>query len=193
MCRSMFLFANRSPAICGTPEGLKRGPNGLPVQRVLRLELDKLTSQLLALTDPAERGLAAHGVRDAEVVGDTELRVRGEAEKVGPVIPRSYLSAVFVADAPAINATRSGRLELANWLTSDSNPLAPRVFVNRVWAKLFGRGLVGTVDNFGVTGDAPSHPELLDHLALATMADGWSQRRLLRRLVLTRTCRDTSQ
>jgi Protein of unknown function (DUF1553)/Protein of unknown function (DUF1549)/Planctomycete cytochrome C len=173
-------------AVRGTPEGLKPGPNGVPFQRTLRLELDKLQGQLFALTDPAERGLAAHGVRDAEKVGDTELRVRGEAEKVGPLIPRGFLTAVPVANATTINPAQSGRLELAQWLTSDSNPLTPRVFVNRVWAKLFGRGLVGTVDNFGVTGDPPTHPELLDNLASSTVADGWSLRRLVRRLVLTR-------
>jgi hypothetical protein len=173
-------------AVRGTPEGLKPGPNGVPFQRTLRLELDKLQSQLFALTDPAERGLAAHGVRDAEKVGDTELRVRGEAEKVGPLIPRGFLTAVPVANASSINPTQSGRLELANWLANDTNPLTPRVFVNRVWSKLFGRGLVGTVDNFGVTGDPPTHPELLDHLASSTVADGWSLRRLVRRLVLTR-------
>jgi mono/diheme cytochrome c family protein len=173
-------------AVRGTPEGLKPGPNGVPFQRTLRLELDKLQSQLFAFTDPAERGLAAHGVRDAEKVGDTELRVRGEAEKVGPLIPRGFLTAVPVANSPTINPSQSGRLELANWLANDANPLTSRVFVNRVWSKLFGRGLVGTVDNFGVTGDPPTHPELLDHLASSTVADGWSLRRLVRRLVLTR-------
>ncbi|MFM7073905.1 MAG: DUF1549 and DUF1553 domain-containing protein, partial [Planctomycetota bacterium] len=173
-------------AVRGTAEGLKPGPNGVPFQRTLRIELDKLQLQLNALTDPAERGLAAHGVRDAEKIGDTELRVRGEAEKVGPIIPRGFLTALPVPNAPGVNPAQSGRLELAQWLASDANPLTPRVFVNRVWSKLFGRGLVGTVDNFGVTGDAPTHPELLDHLASGTVADGWSLRRLVRRLVLTR-------
>jgi hypothetical protein len=180
------LAKDKWDAVRGTAEGLKPGPNGVPFQRTLRIELDKLQLQLNALTDPAERGLAAHGVRDAEKIGDTELRVRGEAEKVGPLIPRGFLMVLPVPNAPSVNPSQSGRLELAQWLVSDANPLTPRVFVNRVWSKLFGRGLVGTVDNFGLTGDAPTHPELLDYLANATVSDGWSLRRLIRRLVLTR-------
>ena len=80
-------------------------------------------------------------------------------------MPRGYLSLLSVPDAPPINSSQSGRLELAYWLTSDQNVLASRVIVNRIWRHLFGRGLVSSVDNFGVTGDTPSHPDLLDHLA----------------------------
>lgn len=173
-------------AVRGKPEGLKQGANGVPYQRTLRQAYEDLQSRLLKLTDPVERGGAAHGVGEAERIADTELRVRGEAEKLGPVIPRGFLTAVNVPGAAPINPHQSGRLEFANWLASDSNPLTPRVFANRVWARLFGRGLVSTVDNFGVTGDAPSHPELLDHLATSTIADGWSLKRLVRRLALTR-------
>ena len=72
------------------------------------------------------------------------------------------------------------------WLASSQNPLTPRVIVNRTWAHLFGRGLVLTVDNFGVTGDKPSHPELLDHLANEFIRGGWSAKKLIRTLVLTR-------
>ncbi|MFO0902266.1 MAG: PSD1 and planctomycete cytochrome C domain-containing protein [Pirellulales bacterium] len=174
-------------SVRGTPEGLAKGPNGVPHQRKLRDAYEALQGQLGALTDPAARGLVAHGVRDAEKVGDTELRVRGEAEKRGPPIPRGYLTAFSVPGAPPVEATASGRLQLAQWLTSDANPLTSRVFVNRVWAHLFGRGIVGTVDNFGVTGTPPTHPELLDYLAQASLDDGWSLKRLVRRLVLTRT------
>ena len=84
-----------------------------------------------------------------------------------------------------MNPQQSGRLELAEWLTSPQNPLTPRVIVNRVWHHLFGEGLVSTVDNFGVTGDVPSHPELLDHLAGRFVRDGWSIKKLVRTIVLT--------
>jgi hypothetical protein len=80
----------------------------------------------------------------------------------------------------------SGRRELADWLASPSNPLTARVIVNRVWLHLFGRGLVSTPDNFGFAGARPSHPELLDTLAVDFMNDGWSIKRLIRRIVLSR-------
>ena len=173
-------------AIRGTPEGRQLGPNGQTKGRAVRLEYERREFELQALTDPAQRGLGAHGVRDAKVMADTEVRIRGEAEKLGPVVPRGFLTAFGVPNARPINPKQSGRLELAEWLTSDRNPLTARVLVNRVWSHLFGRGLVSTVDNFGVTGDAPTHPALLDHLAATFVADGWSVKKLVRRLVLTR-------
>jgi len=96
------------------------------------------------------------------------------------------LKVVEFAGQPAIPEDKSGRLELAQWLTSPENPLTSRVVVNRVWHHLFGAGLVRSVDNFGVTGDAPSHSELLDYLANSFVVDGWSTKRLIRRLVLSR-------
>lgn len=128
-------------------------------------------------------------MRDSNEIADTEYRIRGEAEALGPVVPRGYLSLLSVPNAAPIPADQSGRLELAQWLTSPENSLASRVIVNRVWRHLFGRGIVSTVDNFGTTGDVPSHPELLDHLAGRFVDDGWSLKKLIRTLVLTRTYR----
>jgi hypothetical protein len=84
------------------------------------------------------------------------------------------------------SAGQSGRLELAEWLASTDNPLTSRVMVNRIWQHLFGTGLVRTPDNFGVNGERPSHPELLDYLAYEFVEDGWSIKRMIRRLVMTR-------
>jgi len=173
-------------AIRGTPEGLKLAANGFPTQRPFRLKYEAALASYNALTDPAERGFAVHGVRDAQLIADTEVRVRGEAEKLGPVVPRGFLTAFEVPGAAKVNAKQSGRLELGHWLASAQNPLTSRVFVNRVWQHLFGTGIVNTVDNFGVTGGAPSHPELLDHLATRFNADGQSLKALVRQLVLTR-------
>ena len=172
--------------IRGTPEGLKAGKNGQPTQRPFRIRYERAQTELLALTDPAARGYAVHGVRDAEKVADTQVRIRGEAERLGPTVPRGFLSALEVPGAPSVNPTQSGRLELAKWLTSPANPLTPRVIVNRAWYHLFGQGIVTTVDNFGVTGDRPSHPELLDHLASRFVEEGWSMKKLVRTLVLSR-------
>jgi cytochrome c553 len=176
-------------AIQGTPEGLAKGPDGFPRQRPFRLKMQKKQAEYAALSDPAMKGRVALGVRDAKAVADTEVRIRGEAEKLGPVVPRGFLSLLPVPDAPKINPSQSGRLELAQWLTSEQNPLTPRVMANRVWQHLFSKGLVQSVDNFGVTGDTPSHPELLDHLAHRFIAEGWSVKKLVRAIVLTRTYR----
>src|SRR5436305_9164842 len=89
-------------------------------------------------------------------------------------------------------ARQSGRLQLADWLASADNPLPARVFVNRVWHWLFGSGIVRTVDNFGTTGETPSHPELLDHLAVRFVEGGWSVKALVRSIVLSRTYRQSS-
>src|SRR5262249_7525825 len=114
------------------------------------------------------------------------IRIRGEAERLGPVVPRGFLTVFAVPGAPRVDPKGSGRLELAQWLTSPRNPLTPRVMVNRVWRYLFGQGLVLSVDNFGVTGDAPSHPELLDYLAARFIEEGWSVKKLVRAIVLSR-------
>ncbi|MGC4013892.1 MAG: DUF1553 domain-containing protein [Luteolibacter sp.] len=126
-----------------------------------------------------------HGVREAPVVADTQIRIRGEAERLGPAVPRGFLTTFQVPGTPAVETGHSGRLELADWLTSPENPLTPRVLVNRAWLHLFGHGIVVTADNFGTTGDTPSHPELLDYLAGRFVAEGWSLKKLVRTLVLS--------
>ncbi|MGE3804496.1 MAG: PSD1 and planctomycete cytochrome C domain-containing protein [Gemmataceae bacterium] len=156
-------------------------------QALLRKKMRDMQNQLLTLDDPAAKGQAALGVRDARNIGDTQIRLRGEAERLGPVVPRGFLSILDVPDVRGINPKQSGRLELARWLTSANNPLTARVIVNRLWHHLFGQGIVATVDNFGVTGDSPSHPELLDHLTERFVREGWSIKKLIRTLVLTRT------
>jgi cytochrome c553 len=155
--------------------------------------LDYYDSQMLLRLTPAggssrkaASGPVALGVRDAVTVADTAIRIRGIAEKLGPIVPRGFLSVVHYPNEPILNVKQSGRLELAQWLTSPQNPLSSRVIVNRVWHHLFGEGIVKTVDNFGVTGEAPSHPELLDRLATRFIRDGWSIKRLVRTIVLTR-------
>lgn len=176
-------------AIRGTPEGLALGPNGRPKQQPFRLKMVKAQQDLFALTDPAALGKVAYGVREAKIIGDTEVRIRGEAEKRGPTVPRGFLSTLEFPDQPKVNRSQSGRLELAQWLTSDQNPLTQRVIVNRIWQHLFQRGIVTTVDNFGTTGDRPTHAELLDGLAHQFVDGGWSVKKLVRTIVLSHTYR----
>jgi cytochrome c553 len=171
------------------PKKSKAGPEREEQLTAVRKRIKSIQANLISLTDPAANGGVAFGVRDAVKVGDTELRIRGEAEKLGPVVPRGFLSIFDVPGAPKVNPKQSGRLELAQWLTSPKNPLTPRVIVNRAWKHLFGAGIVASVDNFGVTGEKPSHPELLDHLATRFIDDGWSIKKLVRTLVLTHAYR----
>jgi hypothetical protein len=124
--------------------------------------------------------------RDADRPGNARINVRGNPHQLGDEVPRGFLSVASKEPRPTIRDGQSGRLELAEWIASADNPLTARVYVNRVWAHLFGDGLVRTVDNFGAQGEPPSHPELLDELAERFKADGWSTKKLVRSLVLSR-------
>ncbi len=176
-------------ALRNNPEGDVKAADGRPKRAVAQQRVAKLRAELTTLTDPAAHGPVAFGVRDSKTIADTEIRIRGEAEKLGPVVPRGFLTLLPVPDAPRPNRRQSGRLELAHWLTSENNPLTARVIVNRIWQHLFGQGIVTSVDNFGVTGDVPSHPELLDMLAARFVREGWSIKKLVRSVVLSRAYR----
>jgi len=118
---------------------------------------------------------------------DEHVFVRGVPKAEGEVAPRRLLEAL-AGPGPLAPARGSGRLELARQMTDPAvNPFVARVMVNRLWHHLFGRGLVASVDNFGVLGEAPTHPELLDHLADRFVKEGWSLKRLIRELVLSST------
>ncbi len=122
---------------------------------------------------------------------DDRVHIRGNHRTLGEPAPRRLLEAL---DTPPVPATErgSGRLRVAEAIVAPGNPLTARVAVNRAWHHLFGRGIVPSVDNFGVLGQTPSHPELLDHLASRFVADGWSWKRLLRTIVLSRAYRMSS-
>jgi hypothetical protein len=117
---------------------------------------------------------------------DEPLLIRGNPRTPGETVARRPLTALAGSTAFDTGAG-SGRLELAQSLTAAGNPLVARVMVNRAWHHLFGMGIVASVDNFGLLGQPPSHPELLDYLAHHFVADGWSLKRLIRQLVLSRT------
>ena len=121
----------------------------------------------------------------------TRIFVRGEHKNPGEPVQRRFLEALSGPEPMAI-AQGSGRLEWAQAVISPSNPFLHRVLVNRVWAHLFGRGLVETVDNFGTLGSRPSHPELLDFLALEFRREGGSIKRLIRTLCLSETFAQSS-
>jgi cytochrome c553 len=151
--------------------------------RALATTQDEKKSALARLT---AHTLVAGVIDRAEPV-DVSVRIRGEIDLIGPSVPRGYLNLLARPDDPRPDPTGSGRRELAAWLTRPENPLTARVIVNRLWSKLFGAGIVATVDDFGSQGSKPTHPELLDHLATQFVADGWSMKRMIREMVLSRT------
>ncbi len=134
----------------------------------------------------------AFALHDGEQPSDMPIYIRGNPYAPGAMVPRGAIRVASWEKFPEIPAGQSGRLQLADWLADRRNPLTPRVMVNRIWQKLFGEGLVRSVDYFGSRGETPSHPELLDHLATQFMQNGWSQKQLIRSIVLSRTYRLSS-
>lgn len=140
---------------------------------------------------PPEGTPRAMGVRDGRPT-QCAILVRGEISQRGDTVSRGFVQVLNTAPPPPIPPRESGRRQLADWLTRPENPLTARVAVNRAWLHLFGRGLVRTADDFGALGEKPSHPELLDHLAVRFQSSG-SLKQLLRELVLSRTYQLSSE
>lgn len=150
--------------------------------------IKQLTAEIADLEDKTPTSNEpVMAVRDIRSPADVAVNLRGEVDQLGPVVPRGIPVVLATGRSPRFDTQQSGRMQLANWIASKDNPLTARVMVNRVWSHLFGRGLVASVDNFGTLGDEPSHPELLDHLAARFVEQGWSVKKLIREMVLSRT------
>ena len=121
------------------------------------------------------------GLADAGAGRDYPVLIAGGPKSFGALAPRRLLQEIL--GGPALGASGSGRLELAEQIASARNPLTARVMVNRIWHYVFGQGLVASVDNFGTLGDQPSQPALLEYLATRFMDDGWSVKKMIRLLV----------
>ncbi|HJZ56805.1 MAG TPA: DUF1549 and DUF1553 domain-containing protein, partial [Gemmataceae bacterium] len=119
-------------------------------------------------------------------VGNACVQIKGDPDRLGPEVPRRFPIALGGHTLPA-DVTGSGRLHLANWIADPKNPLTARVMVNRIWHDHFGKGIVRTPGNFGVLGQLPSQPELLDHLASRFVESGWSVKAMHRLIMLSRT------
>jgi hypothetical protein len=152
-------------------------------------ELKRLEAELKQAVAAAPYRPMAMTVQEAERIGDCHICVRGNVRSKGDAVKRGFLQVATVGAPPPIPANESGRRQLAEWVASRDNPLTARVMANRIWHHLFGAGLVRTVDNFGSTGERPSHPELLDYLALRFVEQGWSVKKLIREIMLSHTYR----
>jgi Protein of unknown function (DUF1549)/Protein of unknown function (DUF1553)/Planctomycete cytochrome C len=127
------------------------------------------------------------GVLDGDRPINSPLLVRGDVKQPSDIVPRGLVEVLCAPGEPLNIGKGSGRLDLAYFIASKDNPLTARVMVNRLWLKLMGSGIVTTPDNFGVMGMKPSHPELLDHLAVSFMEKGWSVKQMIREIMLSRS------
>ena len=156
------------------------------------------TPRLAALIDEYRRieaGLSpprvVEGLADGGPGRDFPVLVGGGPKSFGQPAPRRFLQHLLGGET--LNASGSGRRGLAEVIAGPDNPLTARVMVNRIWHHVFGRGIVASVDNFGLLGDRPTHPELLDYLTARFVEDGWSIKKMIRLLVLSQTFRQASE
>ncbi len=177
-------LANQTPTATKTPPANNRS-------RLKQLAL--LKNQLKTLEQQAPLQPKSMSVQEEQAIQDTRVHVRGDVHNLGDKVPRGFLQVIAIEHPPEFSNTQSGRRQLADWITCRDNPLTARVLANRIWHWLFGSGLVRTTDNFGTTGELPSHPELLDYLATRLVEQNWSPKSLLRELVLSRTYRLSSR
>ncbi len=173
------------------------GGQGMANIQKLRLrtrnQISKISQILRTLNPDGSPKPLAMGVQDSENTGNAHVLIRGEVEKPAQEVERGFLQVLNFTGDLEIKGGQSGRRELADWLTSKQNPLTARVMVNRIWQQIMGKGLVTTPNNWGITGQPPSHPELLDYLAIRFMDSDWSIKTVIRGIMLSRTYRLSSE
>jgi cytochrome c553 len=163
--------------------------------RRLRSQRDETEAALQSFTDDGMPRVFAMGTQDREFPLATHLLVRGELDNRAQEVPRGVLQVLSRPGRHELPARTkgSGRVELADWIAAADNPLTARVIANRVWHWMFGRGIVLTVDDFGRAGVPPTHPELLDYLAIRLVELDWSIKALIREIALCRTWQLSSE
>lgn len=160
------------------------------IQNLVRLQtrLESLSSTLGSVDENGKPITFCMGVQDSDSPRDARVLVRGEIDQPAQIVPRDFPQ-VLRDDAAKISPDSSGRLELARWMTQPDHPLTARVMVNRIWMHLIGNGIVRSTEDFGATGQAPTHPELLDHLATEFVESKWSIKSMIRSIATSRTYR----
>jgi len=133
----------------------------------------------------------AYAVAEAKRIENVRVQQKGDPAKLGDLVPRKFLT---VMGEPALppDTKASGRAQLADWILAEKTPLTARVMVNRIWQHHFGRGLVPTPNDFGKQGKPPTHPELLDYLAVKFRDGGWSIKAMHRLVLLSHTYRQST-
>jgi len=182
-------------SILTSPQGPVYFPRSRTRDFMSRGEKDSFGGKLVELDRMAVQ--SAHAppramvLTDSEQITDPRIFVRGSAASPGEQVSRQFLMLIEGDERPRFTRG-SGRLELAQAITSPSNPLTPRVFANRVWMHHFGEPLVASPSDFGLRTSPPTHPELLDYLATALVDSGWSLKKLHRLIVLSSTYQQSS-
>lgn len=151
----------------------------------MRNRIAALEGKLATLNPDGSAKTFGMGAQEAGKPINASILVGGEVERPAQEVPRGFLQVLDDVASRPIKQTASGRRELADWLTSEDNPLTARVMANRVWMKLFGTPIVESPNNWGPTGMQPTHPELLDYLALQFVKHDWSVKQLIRQIVLS--------
>jgi hypothetical protein len=179
------------------------------ISNALGGEVEELVATYRSVEKEIQVPWTVNGMADVDPGFDYRLNIRGDYDQLGAAPPRDYVQVVKRAiksfdqskrpqssvDPITSNSQRprnSGRLELAELIASPHNPLTARVYVNRIWLHLFGRGIVSTPNDFGHLGQQPSHPQLLDYLATRFIKDGWSTKKLIRSIVMSETWRQST-
>ncbi|MCR9198963.1 MAG: PSD1 and planctomycete cytochrome C domain-containing protein [Planctomycetaceae bacterium] len=162
-------------------------------RRNLRNSRNRLVSQLQSLNPDGTAKAFGMGVQENGEMINASILLGGEVDKPAQEVQRGFVQVLGDLDFAVSSRRESGRLELAEALTSKDNPLTARVMMNRVWMHLLGSPLVETTSNFGLSGTAPTHPELLDHLAVRFMAKDWDVKAMIREIVMSKTYRRSSQ
>ncbi len=158
-----------------------------PERKRLQAEVNKIEDEKKKVVQNIP---AAMVMRDVKKARDNHVLIRGDFLRKGDVV---------VADTPKVlpklekRGETADRLDLARWLVDDRNPLTPRVMINRMWMRMFGKGLVETENDFGMQGTPPTHPQLLDYLALEFRQQDWSQKRIIQQIVMSATYQQSSQ
>ncbi|MEM7454764.1 MAG: PSD1 and planctomycete cytochrome C domain-containing protein [Planctomycetota bacterium] len=166
------------------------GPSFAGIQKMIYA--GQLENELASLDASGNPISFCMGVQCSNSPGDATLLYHGEVDQPGEVIPRGFPGVVSTR-SPRIDRERSGRQELAEWIADERNPLTARVMVNRIWQHLIGRGIVASPNDFGITGQPPSHPELLDYLAEKFVDSNWSVKTLVREIAVSRVYRMRSE
>ena len=159
----------------------------------LRRRIAAIEATLAELDEKGIPATMAMGALETREPINANALVRGDVEKPAQKVARGFLQVLPGGGPASIRRGESGRRELADWLTAKDNPLTARVMVNRIWLHLFGGGLVTSPNNWGLTGHKPTHPKLLDHLAVRFMSENWSVKKLIRTIALSNAYQRSSR
>ena len=190
------IATKRLESLSPPPDGGTEGAEAAGERGEVQAEIDRLEARLTELAAALRSATIAEVVSEVTEIPATHLLSQGShrepRQEVVPGVLAAFDPAALAVAPPPGGRTSGRRLALAQWLVSDANPLTARVIVNRVWQRLFGRGIVATPNDFGFRGTPPTHPELLDWLACEFRERGWSLKDLHRAILLSAAYRRSS-